>query len=275
MVRHLMTGTEPFGENTGKTASGRIDTPRVLLDWTEAPWDTAIFGYPVLQITRIEVRATDAGHDLSAFDEECAALGAGLVSCRLSHDRLRESILLEEHGFRFIEMIFQPEIDFAPNAGIDAGTLLDVEPAGVDELPAVLDIAGSAFRTERFHVDPRLDPALGDLRYCNWVRNSLNHPSQRLYVIRDQSRIVAFFVTEMQGDGTCYWHLTAVAPDAQGQGYGRRAWRTMLQQARNLGARGVRTSIAARNHRVLNLYARLGFRFPPPQMTFHWFRSTP
>jgi len=44
----------------------------------------------------------------------------------------------------------------------------------------------------------------------------------------------------------------------------------MLHQAREAGAQRVRTCIVARNHRVLNLYAGLGFRFPPPQMTFHW-----
>ena len=74
-------------------------------------------------------------------------------------------------------------------------------------------------------------------------------------------------------DGTCYWHLNAVATELQGKGYGRRAWSAMLQHAQANGARRVRTSIVARNHRVLNLYARLGFRFPPPLMTLHWVRS--
>ena len=101
----------------------------------------------------------------------------------------------------------------------------------------------------------------------------LDHPSQRLHVIRDGSLLAAFFVTERLADGTCYWHLNAVTPDAQGKGYGRRAWLAMLHQAQGDGAQRVRTSIVARNHRVLNLYARLGFRFPPPLMTFHWVRS--
>ena len=64
--------------------------------------------------------------------------------------------------------------------------------------------------------------------------------------------------------------INAVAPGAQGQGYGWRAWQAMLAQAHLEGAERVRTAIVARNHRVLNLYARLGFRFPAPLMTFHW-----
>jgi hypothetical protein len=32
----------------------------------------------------------------------------------------------------------------------------------------------------------------------------------------------------------------------------------------------VTTTISSRNTRVLNLYAKLGFRFMPPEITFHW-----
>ena len=63
-----------------------------------------------------------------------------------------------------------------------------------------------------------------------------------------------------------------VDPAAQGQGYGRRSWETMIAHARQQGSQRIQTCIVARNHRVLNLYARLGFHFPPPLTTFHWVR---
>ena len=263
----------PHRETGRGHAGGKIDTRHLLLEWSEAPWDTAVFGFPVLQITAIELRSPARGNVLHAFEKIRDSLGAGLVSCRLPHDRLRESITLEEQGFRFIEMLYQPEFDDLERTGesVDAG--LSVSRAVEADLPALLGIAGSAFRNERFHVDPRLDPALGDQRYCNWVRSSLDHPTQRLHVLRDGAHIVSFFVTEMKVDKTCYWHLNAVAPDAQGKGYGRRAWTSMLRLAGQQGARRVRTCIVARNHRALNLYARLNFRFPPPLMTFHWVRT--
>ena len=43
-----MTNTHP--EQFG---AGRIDTPDLLLAWEEAPWDSRIFGAPVLQVTDI------------------------------------------------------------------------------------------------------------------------------------------------------------------------------------------------------------------------------
>ena len=256
-----------LSDASGREIAGKIDSPDLFLEWIDSPWDAAVFGFPVLQITSMEIHGSATDVDLSTFDEERDRVGAGLVSCRLSHERLLESMLLEEHNFRFIEMLYQPELDDLQNRpGLDE-TALAAITAEESELPAILDVAGSAFTNERFHVDPRLDSSLGDQRYRNWVQSSINHPTQRVYIIRDKMQVVAFFITEMMPDETCYWHLNAVAPVVQGKGYGKQAWITMLRQAREQGARKVRTSIVARNHRVLNLYARLGFRFPSPLMT--------
>lgn len=248
---------------------GMLDTPDLHLVWSEVPWDTAILGRPVVQITHLEVRGVGAARSFMAFEAERDKLRASLVSCRLPHDALRESMLLEQHGFRFVEMVYYPELA-RPAAGAAVAGLLTVCPAADEDLPVLLDAAGQGFRLQRFQMDPRLDPALGDERYRNWVRAARDHPTQRLEVLRDGDRVVAFFITESLPDGTCYWHLNGVVPAAQGGGYGRRAWETMLARAWEAGAQRVRTCISARNHRVLNLYARLGFYFPAPAMTLHW-----
>lgn len=252
---------------------GEITAGPLRLAWAEAPWDTVVLGHPVVQISRIEADLGARADDLAPFVVACEAGGVELASCRLAHDRLRESMLLEEIGFRFIEMVYQPEFACSEwtQTGDERG--LELVLASARDLPAIVELAGTAFGCERFHMDPRLPSGLGDLRYQNWVRNCLEHPSQRLYALREAGDLVAFFVVEMLVDGTCYWHLNAVSPARQGMGYGLRAWRQMMHQAFKDGARRVRTSFVARNHRVLNLYARLGFVFPAPSMTFHWVRS--
>ncbi len=249
---------------------GRVDTSNLRLHWEEAYWDSMIYGYPVLQITKLEVLGDDADCDMRQFEMSIKQVGAGIVSCRLPHDRLVESMFLEAHGFRFVEMVYQPQYDYLQMNAEISNDVLSVTVATADNLSRLIDIAGSAFINERFHVDPRLDPALGDERYRRWVQSSLHHPRQCLQAVSDGDMIVAFFITEMLDDGTYYWHLNAIAPEVQGRGYGKRAWRTMLLRGREMNATCVRTSIVARNHRVLNLYSQLGFRFPPPQMTFHW-----
>lgn len=253
--------------------NGMVDTDELYLAWSEVPWDTAVFGSPVLQIDEIKIRGQGACSDIRGFENSCEGLGVRLISCRLPYESLRESIFLEDIGFRFIEMLYQPELKFSDSFSSMHDCHLTAAPAVAKDLPLILDIAGVAFRNERFQIDPRLPSSLGDKRYQNWVMASFSHPRQRLFILREGEVIVSFFITEILADGTCYWHLNAIAPEFQGRGYGRRAWLTMMAQASKEGATGVRSSFVARNYRVLNLYAKLGFRFPPPLMTFHWVRS--
>lgn len=247
-----------------------IDTASLQLKWTRAPWDEAVCGFPVIQIDQIAVRATGAREDMRIFERTRERIGARLVSCRLPHDRLSESMLLEECGFRFIEMLFAPQLDLGAFDVSVPQVDLTVMPTVEAQMPALLRIAGSAFQNERFKMDWRLDPSISDRRYQNWVASTSAHPTQKLYTISDDGRLIAFFIVEALADGTAYWHLNAIAPEVQGQGYGRRVWLCMLKHAKEMGAERVRTSVVARNTRVLSLYARLGFTLPPPAMTFHW-----
>ena len=88
-----------------------LDSPSLYMTWSEAPWDQAVCGFPVLQITDMEVKGASASEDILLFEAERDRRGTGLVSCRLPHDRLHESMLLEDRGFRFIEMVYRPELE--------------------------------------------------------------------------------------------------------------------------------------------------------------------
>jgi len=236
-------------------------------------WDSQIFGFPVAAIDSLDIQDPAlAGIAYQAFQEWLDANSVKMVSCRLAHQKLRESMFLENRGFRFVEMVLHPHLGDlgAYQAGTDSLVIAVAEESDLENLQA---IAENAFTHERYHLDPRLDSRYGDLRYGRWVRNSFAHPRQQLLKISDQDRIVAFFVVETDGDGNAYWHLTAVAPQHQGRGYGRRAWQAMLRHHRQAGLSSVSSTISARNIIVLNLYAKLGFRFLPPEMTFHWIKD--
>jgi len=249
-----------------------IDTPSLHMEWIEAPWDSVIFGFPVLQITLMKIRGSQSANDFEIFEKARDQVGAGLVSCRIPHESLKESMLLEKSGFRFIEMVYKPEMDGLKSRSIYETPSLSVRMADERDLSELKEIAGSAFFNDRYHIDPRVDSKLGDERFRRWVQSSLTHPRQRLYVLCDGECRIGFFVTELLDDGTCYWHLTAMAPAFQNKGYGRLSWLAMLNQAKGAGAERVHTCISARDHRTINLYASLGFYFPPPLMTFHWVR---
>jgi ribosomal protein S18 acetylase RimI-like enzyme len=81
--------------------------------------------------------------------------------------------------------------------------------------------------------------------------------------------VIGFFIVERRADGGMYWHLTAIAPEFQGQGYGLALWQTMLSRHRGEEMAFVETTISAHNLAALSLYSRLGFSFTSAQMTFH------
>ena len=250
-----------------------LETKRSSLSASLAPWDTGIFGFPVAQIERFAILEPESFE----FDYECLetwvnSRNCGMVSCRLGHDRLVESMFLEAKGFRFVEMVLHPEFPDLHRLQIpDQG--LEIAAADESDLTEIRRIAETAFKDGRFHLDPRIDSRLADSRYGRWVESSLRHPTQQLLKIRDGQTIVGFFIVEIIDDCRAYWHLTAVSPDHQGKGYGRRTWLAVLQHHVEQGVAAVSTTISARNIAVLNLYSSLNFRFRHPEMTFHWLRE--
>ena len=96
------------------TADGsiRLEGHGAVIECSMVPWDTEIFGFPVAQVTRVELdERADATDVLEAFDSWCLDHDVRLVSCRLDHLQLRESMALESLGFRFIETVYRPRFD--------------------------------------------------------------------------------------------------------------------------------------------------------------------
>ncbi len=237
------------------------------------PWDSAVFGFPVAQVEGIELTEYDQALVAYAkFRIWLESKRAQIVTCRLKEHELFESMFLEEQGFRFVEMVLHPIMASLSKLVLPADDLL-IEAAVAMDIPLIQAIAERSFHYERYHVDPRLDHHLGDLRYGRWVRTCTDNPAQQLLKILDGTRLVGFFLVEIKQGDQAYWHLTAIAPEYQGQGYGKRVWQAMLRYHQQQGLVAVSTTISARNMPVLNLYSRLGFRFLPSEMTFHWVRT--
>jgi ribosomal protein S18 acetylase RimI-like enzyme len=236
------------------------------------PWDTAIMGVVAGQLDGLAVGTEDETEALLADVRAWAdAVSAGFISCRLDHRALRESMAIESIGFRYVETILRPMRSLA--SPIDTvRSSIDIARARPGDLPALEAIAARAFDTGRFAMDWRLPARVNGERYAAWVRSSLANGSHEVLAASQDGEIVGLFITETVADRTAYWHLTAIDPARQGQGLGRQLWTSMLQRHRDDGMRAVETRISSHNTAVLNLYARLGFRFGDAEMTFHQLR---
>jgi RimJ/RimL family protein N-acetyltransferase len=247
-----------------------IDNDRVCLEAHMVKWDTDVFNRRVAAISKFEVVGNTSGAELNGFIRWVKDNSIEIVSCRLSHEKLAESMWLEQVGFRFVEMVLHPVV-----AGLKRFPLpterLFVEDATADDLPIIGSIAEQVFRFERYHVDPRIDSSLANQRYKRWALNSFDSNSQKLVKVENRERdLIGFFVYEDLPNNGIYWHLTAINKEFQGKGLGYQTWLTLISHHRDAGCERIRTTISARNYPVLNLYSRLGFGFDPPEMTFHW-----
>lgn len=238
------------------------------------PWDTRIMGTVVGQIDALRVGTeTETGALLADVHGWADATAAGFMACRLDHRALRESMALESIGFRTVETILRPVIRLESPVDVPWSPL-EVARAGRSDLPALEAIARRAFTTGRFAMDWRLPARINADRYAAWVHSSVANEAHRVHVARQDGVVVGVFVTERRPDDTVYWHLTAIDPDHQGRGLGKRLWLSMLRLHREEGARSIETRISGHNTAVLNLYAGLGSRFLDAETTLHWVRPS-
>jgi GNAT superfamily N-acetyltransferase len=250
-----------------------IERDGAIIECSLVPWDSETFGFPVAMIARIELAdGARADAALGEFDAWCAANAVNLVSCRLDHLQIHESMALEERGFRFIEMVYSPRLDHLERI-MEPRLAIQVTKAASSDIETIEEIAYSAFATGRFLLDWRLPAEWSKRRYASWVRTSLDAGGQTVLKAELDGVLVGFFIVEHRPDQGVYWHLTAVSPQSQGKGVGMSLWQTMLMRHRAEGAAYVQTTISGHNPPALNLYARLGFSFDAPQITFHWLRD--
>lgn len=238
------------------------------------PWDSEIFGVPVAELDSIRFKNHRSG---IAIIEEISAWAdrhdVHLFSTRIAQHEMQTALLLQEHGFRAIEINYRPffgnlqETEFE-----DYG--FQVLEADETDMERLIGIAGRVFSAGRFHNDPRIGPTLGNKRYATWMRNSYTHPRQKIEKIVEGDRLVGAFVTELRDNGAMMWWLTVLAEEFMGKGVAKPTWMTMMSHAKRLGANAIETSISSHNMIVQNLYVSLGYRFTEPLWSLHWLRKS-
>lgn len=247
-----------------------IRTPALTLDYHLVPWDSEIVGKLVAQISELRIAdRVQAAKDFQTFMHWCDHHVIELCACRVAADRLAESMFLEDHGFRCVELNYLPRLDNLQERRFDTGDI-QIAPAAEGDRELLANMAAEVLRHGRFHQDPRIDPSLGDRRYRVWMTNAFTRPQQTVLKCLLDGAIVGFFVIEFPEPKHCFWSLIGLAPGLQGRGLGKRVWNAMLGQHREQGIDTVSTSISSHNVAVFNLYVALGFRFPAPSMTLQW-----
>ena len=239
------------------------------------PWDTEIFGFPVAQINRIELaEGADPTEVLDGFDGWCAEHAVRLVSCRLDHGRLRESMALEAAGFRFVEMVYGPRFDRFDAIGTPRHDVAAHRGDAKRMSPAIEAIASSAFTTGRFLLDERLDPELSRPQVRDVGADELRvGPPDGAQGGARRASSSASSSWSVAPTRACTGTSPRSRPSRRARASARASGRRLLLRHRAEGATSVETTISGHNLPIINLYARLGFSFASAQMTFHRLRD--
>lgn len=240
-------------------------------DLALVPWDTKLLGKPVAQLSNFVLK----GETLSSASGRLLAdwlveNRIGLCATRVSQQSIIEIGCLQQLGFRFIELNFNPLLKELRSGQFTTDHAVSIVDAETCDEPILRTMAQQAFPFGRFHQDHRIGAAIGNVRYGQWVSNSFENLSQRCLKIIVAGEIIGFFIIESPAKQKSYWSLTAIAPGVRGRSLGYRIWTSMLAWEAERGITVVETSISSHNVPVMNLYVKLGFRFPPPSVTLHW-----
>lgn len=174
--------------------------------------------------------------------------------CRISHN----STL---HAFRTDRQAWLPRR--SRNSELEIGLL---ERTSATEQAAVSRIAGESFNSDRFHLDPNCPPGAADRRYVLWVEDLLRSDAT-FHLIRCRGEIIGFLVRTGQR-----LLLAGFARKYAMSGLGDFFWLSVLDAMASDGIELATTQISANNLPVLNMYARLGFKFRDATALFHYWR---
>ncbi len=233
------------------------------------PWDERAIGIRTAEVLRLEVETQDAGiavlekaeqwskaedaHYLfGRFNAESVATKSAVQACH--HDIIECSLVLTRNGFDGLPTVparMRPEL-----REVTDGDMVEIEKIAHDD-----------FRHGRFHEDPAIDPALAAKRNVNWIRDLAR---QGLARVGKSGKHVIGFHAERIDPSERHAELILTGTAARYAVLAMPLWIVALESLRDRGANSCSTLVSAANTGVVNLYAKLGFRY---QSTLFGFRK--
>ena len=236
------------------------------------PWDSETFGFSV-------ATCESSGADLS--DEEASAFvrllgewltrrGVAVCSCTVGPAETSWRAALDRAGFRFVDITLEPSL-----AGLQTAHLpkcrFPVRPATPEDGDAIRAIAATSFVHGRYHADPLFPRELANARYRNWVDRALCSPGpEDSILVLKQGGLVRGFFHVVVSNSSADLRLVAVSEEVKSTIIGFELYVATLHEMRGRGVQRATSVISATNTAVLNVHAKLGFRFDNCRLIYHW-----
>lgn len=248
----------------------------------KAPWETRCLGREGFMLNEDWLPVFDAqtlsGEIARARDEH----GNIFISARVSKQRHAIIPAIQREGFYFVEQTLDPHLtfeksdvlkrfnadpmSFVPSRYHDKNLRVMLMNKNDPVLQSkIMECARESFSDDRFHMDPTCPKELADLRFFNWAKDLIDNPEVEIYIAVLGEDVVGF-LAQKQGNLI----LAGFMSSYTGKGLGEFLWLESLSNMMTHGLEHATTRISANNVAVLNLYARLGFKFRNPAAMFHY-----
>lgn len=245
-----------------------------LAVYREPAWDQEVLGIKTGRLEYIVARDSIVAAQLaSGLDALVKERGIRMCSARVHSSDLGVIGALEATGYHYRETVLTPWLGLSSIQALESDEVRAAASADCDRLAQV---ARAAFRTDRFHLDPRIDRRAADAVYDRWVRDwfAAHRGNARETVIDVDGKPAGFILydivdaPEFERGPVAAIVLSAVDPELQGRGLGLTLWRGTMKRMQAEAAY-VTTVMTASNTSVFGLYVKLGFSFSSNEVTLH------
>lgn len=247
------------------------------LRFASVPWDAEALGLPVFEVELLNGSpAGRAAAGLESWLSQRREEGESLAYSRTRWENLDASRRLGRAGFYPVESTVNVSVALggfeAPLGPAPAFVRLRVADAA--QLPALKELARTAFAADRYHQDPHIPAARADDRFARWIERAFEN-GEPVFSYEESSSgdLLGFFHVRPSSPRAVDLSLAAIQRALRGSGLGPWMYQEVLRECRRRGFERAFTRASLANLDVVNLYARLGFSFRESVITWHWFGS--
>ncbi|HNW98717.1 MAG TPA: hypothetical protein PKK00_09950 [Bacteroidales bacterium] len=214
--------------------------------------DSTVYGKNFL-----DIRDFNCNENFEEFEKEYVKKYEPFyVAAKLPIENISDIHCLERYGFRFIETQIRETLKLKDSFSPFAFFPYDMKLVSTEaELNAVLDIAGSTFRHDRFSVDPLVPQNFSGDRYKSLVKQSFKLDNEYLYkLINTQTKeILGFKTHKIISENEALMYLGGIAEKYKRSPLPAISGYLELNKLFEKGVRKITTHISGSNYGVLNL----------------------
>jgi ribosomal protein S18 acetylase RimI-like enzyme len=228
----------------------------------EDAWLSERLGHPVYTV--------EPDIDSGELSRHIAGREAATYQAKVPTDRVDLVRGLTDAGLYVVDV--NVTLGRRPDGTAEGADPYEVCEAQAEHTGDVLEIAGSAFRYSRFHLDPLVPDEVANRIKRDWVESYVRGArGEKLLVALQNERPVGFLAVLAATDGgrrAQIIDLVGVAPSAQGSGVGRALTTVLLRESVD-GCDVVLVGTQAANLPATRMYERMGFVVESTRYVLH------